>query len=528
MITLINAAQIKKIQGLSMNWPAPPMGLAYIAAALRRAGHTPTVIDAVGEGIDEVRSGSRDDFLVQGLSVDAILERIPAQTHVVGVSVNFSSQWLVARPLLAAIRDRRPDVRIVAGGEHFSATPEYSLRSGLVDVCVLGEGEETAVALTERLLADRDLADLKGVAYLGADGAYVTTGLPARVKKIDDIPLPHWESFPVRAYLDAQQSHVGTYAGRTMPILGSRGCPYACTFCSNEFMWTPRWIPRSPKLVVDEMEAYVRTYGVENFDFWDLTAFVKKSWILEFCQELIDRRLGVSWQLPVGTRSEVFDDQVARAIYASGCRYVNFAPESGSEEILRKVKKKINLPHLREAVQVAVRNDLRIGCFLVLGFPEDTEATMAETRGLVRDLAKLGCSDITPNKFIPYPGSPLFKELQRDGKIKMDDEFFGNVLDFYKETRRSYCDNLTARRIYVHMWRMIVTFYGWSFLHDPVRMLRDLVSGMFSKRENTKFVKLFHEVLRHRARWKARARRLAVAPASPVLTGPGGAARGNS
>jgi radical SAM superfamily enzyme YgiQ (UPF0313 family) len=509
VICLINAPQIKKIQGLSMSWPAPPMGLAYISAALRRAGHSPTVIDAVGEGIDEVRQGARDDFLVQGLSVDAIVERIPTGTRVVGISVNFSSQWLVARPLLAAIRERRPEIRIVAGGEHFTATPEYSLRSGLVDVCVLGEGEETAVAVMDRLLAERPFDDVKGVAFLGADGAYVTTGLPVRQRKIDDIPLPDWSSFPVRAYLDAQQSHVGTYAGRTMPILGSRGCPYACTFCSNEFMWTTRWIPRSPKLVVDEMEAYVRTYGAENFDFWDLTAFVKKSWILEFCRELIARRLNVSWQLPVGTRSEVFDDEVARAIYASGCRYVNFAPESGSEEILRRVKKKINLDHLREAVRVAVRNDLRVGCFLVLGFPDDTEATIKETRGLVRELARLGCSDITPNKFIPYPGSPLFKGLQRDGKIQMDDEFFSNILDFYKETRRSYCDALSARRLYVHMWRMIVVFYGWSFLHHPVRMLRDLVSGLFTVRENTKYVKLFHEVLRRRTRWKARARRFA-------------------
>ena len=513
MITLINTPQIKKIAGLSMNWPAPPMGLAYISAALRRAGHVPTVIDAVGEGIDDVRPGAREDFLVQGLTADAILERIPADTRMVGVSVNFSSQWLVTRPLLAAIRERRPDVTIVAGGEHFSATPEYSLKSGLVDVCVLGEGEETAVGLAERFATGRDFADLKGVAYL-RDGEYVSNGLPARQKKIDDIPWPDWESFPVRAYLDSQQSHIGTYAGRTMPVLGSRGCPYACTFCSNEFMWTTRWIPRSPVLVVDEMEAYVRAYGVENFDFWDLTAFVKKSWILEFCDALIARRLGVSWQLPVGTRSEVVDDQVARAIYASGCRYVNFAPESGSEEMLKKVKKKISLPHLREAVKVAVRNDLRVGCFLVLGFPEDNEATMAETRGLVRDLARLGCSDITPNKFIPYPGSPLFKELQRTGKLDMDDEFFGNILDFYKETRRSYCDAMPARRIYVHMWRMIVTFYGWSFLYHPLRMLRDLAGGLFTARENTKFVKLFHEVVRRRARWKARARRFAMASAS--------------
>ena len=119
--------------------------------------------------------------------------------------------------------------------------------------------------------------------------------------------------------------------GRTMPILGTRGCPYQCTFCSNPMMWTTRYTMRNPVKVVDEMEWLVKQFKINSVDFMDLTAIVKKNWILDFCRELSIRKLNVTWNLPTGTRSEALDDETLKAIFEAGCTFLSYAPESGSE-----------------------------------------------------------------------------------------------------------------------------------------------------------------------------------------------------
>jgi len=95
-------------------------------------------------------------------------------------------------------------------------------------------------------------------------------------------------------------------------------------------MWTTRWEARSPQLVFDEMLKYIKKYDAENFDFYDLTAIIKKQWMIEFCDLIIDSGLKFTWQLPSGTRSEAIDDEVVDRLWRSGCRNMNYAPESGS------------------------------------------------------------------------------------------------------------------------------------------------------------------------------------------------------
>ena len=112
--------------------------------------------------------------------------------------------------------------------------------------------------------------------------------------------------------------------------------------------------PRDPQDVFDEMRSYMEKYGTTNFDFYDLTAIVKRQWIVDFCRLIIDSGVTITWQLPSGTRSEAIDSEVTRLLYASGCRYVNYAPESGSEEILRLIKKQIDKKKMLESMRDAV------------------------------------------------------------------------------------------------------------------------------------------------------------------------------
>jgi radical SAM superfamily enzyme YgiQ (UPF0313 family) len=484
-----------------MHTPNPPLGLAYIAAAIKEAGIPYTVIDATGEALDSISPyGKRDDFMIQGLSFDQVVKRIPSDTRIIGLGCMFSTLWPLTRDLATHIRSHFPDALMVLGGEHCTAVPELSLRTGPFDLVVLGEGEETFVRLAEEVAANRRWQDIPGVAYLEG-GIFHSTGLSARNRTIDDIPMPDWDSFPIEEYISRHQIN-GANLGRSMQLLSTRGCPYQCTFCSSPSMWTTRYITRDPAKVTDEIALYKRKYNIVNVDFQDLTAVVKRRWVIEFCQELIKRQLNVTWQMPSGTRSEVFDQEVADLLYRSGCRALAFAPESGSPKMLKIIKKQVDLSHMMDAMRIAVRRGFKLSCFIVIGFPDETQATLRESLRLVRRMALLGVYDVSVSKFVPYPGSFLFRCLQEEGRIAVDDEFFLSPMDFYTQKAPSYSKHLTTKELYFAMLWIFTNFYVISFACRPFRTARILLKAVFTGTEETRFAKWLNDILFVRRRWR--------------------------
>lgn len=497
---LIAPPGIKTFSSIQMQTPNPPVGAAYVAGALKAAGLRCAVVDCVGEGIERISAyPGRAGMMVQGLTPEEAVARLPAETDIVGLSCMFSTLWPLTRDLAAAARARFPDALIVLGGEHGTAVPENVLRNSDVDLVVLGEGVDTAVELARAWREKRGFCALEGVAYL-EDGRLVTRGLRKRKRDVDAIPLPDWDALPVRAYIDRHQLN-GANLGRSMPLVATWGCPYQCTFCSNPGMWTQEWIPRSPKLVVDEMQLYKERYGVVNFDFQDLTAMIRRSWILEFCAELERRGLGVTWQLPSGTRAEVFDAEVAAALRRAGLRLLSFAPESGSPRMLRLVKKQVDLDKMLGAMRHALDAGMALSCFLVIGFPGEDEQSLADTLSLVRRMAWLGVHDVVVSKFVPYPGSKLFQELQARGRLKLDDEFFVMPMEFYTSRAPSYADAIPGPRLYRAMLWMFVNFYAISLLRRPWRLLPAL-KALLTGREETRFAKWVRDVVVVRSRWR--------------------------
>jgi anaerobic magnesium-protoporphyrin IX monomethyl ester cyclase len=507
MITLINCPGLKSFSGLQMHTPNPPLGLAYIAGAIKDAGIAYTVIDGTGEALDAISPYPlRNDFMIQGLSFEQIADRIPANTAMVGLSCMFSTLWPLTRDLAAYIRPRFPNALITLGGEHGTAVPELVLRSSAFDMVVQGEGEETFVSVAKAIMAGESWRDIPGIAYLD-EGVYRTNGLAARNRNIDDIPLPDWDSFPLEEYISRHQIN-GINIGRAMPLLSTRGCPYQCTFCSSPNMWTTRYITRDPVKVADEIELYKKKYNIANVDFQDLTAVVKRKWVLEFTHELIKRQLNVTWQMPSGTRSEVFDEEISDLLYKSGCRALAFAPESGAPEILEKIKKQVDLGHMLKAMRIAVRRGFKLSCFIVIGFPDDTRASLHKSLQLIRRMAILGVHDVAVSKFVPYPGSVLFKRLQQEGRIAVDDEFFLSPMDFYTQKAPSYSEHVTTKELYFTMLWMFVNFYVISFACRPFRTVLILFKAVMTGTEETRFAKWLNDMLFVRRRWRTLAKRV--------------------
>ena len=274
------------------------------------------------------------------------------------------------------------------------------------------------------------------------------------------------------------------YSSRmTVPILATRGCPYQCTYCSAPNMWLPRWIPRDPVKVVDEIEGYVKRYGAGNFPFQDLTAIIQKDWIKAFCEELIRRKLNVLWQLPTGTRSEAIDPEVANLLREAGMTSMAYAPESGSDHTRRLIKKKMTAPKLFQSIDAAAGAGLNVTVFLVIGFPHDRPEHLAENLPFIDELANHGVNDIGVGYYMALPGTELFHSLYDAGRIKIDREYFRHILDALAPIPlQTYCSALSRRDLAYWKFKMYRRFYGAKKRNGEDGLfasIRRAVSGLF-------------------------------------------------
>ena len=472
--TLIRPPSVVARFALTLN-RTPPLSVAYLAGSLTAAGHEVQVIDALGEGLEALHPGHRADIVINGLSIAAIVDRIRPDAQLVGISCLFSHEWPLIQRLIAAIATRLPAAWIVCGGEHATAVPERCLEDApALRACALGEGEETIVDLLEACGGRKPLADIRGIVFRTADGPR-RTAPRARIRDVDDIPVPRWDLTPIERYLDGGFSF-GVDRGRTMPLLATRGCPYRCTFCSSPRMWTTRYTTRAPALVVDEIADYVSRYQVENVDFYDLTSIVKRDWILEFCRLLDARGLRITWQLPSGTRSEALDEPVLRAMYRSGCRNVSYAPESGSERTLDAVKKMVQLDHIEGSMRTAVRVGLNVKANILIGFPDERPADLRHTLRFILRMARSGVHDVSVWTFSPYPGSELFEQLRGAGRLPhLDEDYYTSLLSYSDVASAvSYADALSSAQLQRYRLAGLLLFYGASYLTHPLRPLRSL------------------------------------------------------
>lgn len=478
---------------------APPFGCAYLAGSVRSIGHEVSIVDALGEALDRYsRIPDLPTGLRHGLEDSEIIERIPDGVDLIGVTCMFSLEWTFTRDLMLKIRDRFPGIPIVVGGEHITALPEYVMADcPAIDFCVAGEGEQTLVDLVTALVDETPVSEVPGLIYR-LDGGIVTSEARSRIRKLDTIPRPAWDLAPIRNYLESG-TMIGVNFGRSMPILASRGCPYECTFCSNPSMWGTLWRARDPREVFNEIMDYKKEYGATNFDFYDLTAIVKKKWIVDFCTLLIENDANITWQLPSGTRSEAIDSEVTELLFRSGCVYLTYAPESGSPDTLARIKKKICPEKMLHSMRDSYRNGINMKANIIFGFPDDTLWNVFQSYWFITKMAAVGVNDVVCFPFSPYPGSELFEVCLERGMVKIDDDYFIG-LSQYSDIRytKSYTQHFSSSLLRLICLFGMGLFYSSSYLFRPIRAWR-LVNNVVLKTPKTKIESAIVRIMKKRS-----------------------------
>jgi radical SAM superfamily enzyme YgiQ (UPF0313 family) len=327
---------------------------------------------------------------------------------VVGISAktqNFASAAIVARIAKAV----NPEIQVVLGGPHATMSPQHALdTTPEIDVVAAGEGEMTLVELLDVFASGKSLADIDGLWLRGAKGNF-TTGSRDYVPDLDDLPPPvtyvrevlrDFDKYPIEAFRH---------------IFSARGCPYACTFCESKAIWTRKTRWRSPQHVIDEIKE-LQKMGVRHIMFDDDTFGIKHEYIEDICNKLKEQCPGLTWgcEMTVGISKE----KSIVAMKEAGCTTVYLGVESGNDEMLKKIKKSQTVEGAIEAVDLYRKHGIQIFTFFMIGFPEETEETLADT---VRAIKRIGADSVILSVFTPYPGSQLFEHCKKLGVV--DDNF---------------------------------------------------------------------------------------------------------
>ena len=505
-VTLVRGPIVSSIRALN-NEATPCVAFAYISAYLAKHGHEVEFVDGIAEGLNRVWPlDGHDGYQCQGLTFEEILQRIPAQTKVIGFSGMFSGEWPVLRDLINLARAQFPDVLIVIGGEHATALTEFTLRDcPAIDACVRGEGEHTFLELLEAHGERGSFAEVDGVAYLDETGAYIENAGLQRIRDIDQIPWPNWPEGYLERFWAAGKSYGVESSGRDMPFMASRGCPYRCTFCSNSKMWSTRYILRDVDDVIAEIKAHIERYDITALQFYDLTAIMKKRWTLEFCEKLLENGIDLQWSLPSGTRSEALDAETLAMLKRTGCNYLVYAPESGSPETLAKIKKRIDLGDLTRSVIEANRQGIVVRTNLIIGFPHETRRDIFQTIRYGLYLAVRGAEEVSINIFSAYPGTEIFADLNARDRVQLDDSYFLALTslnsDYTSLNPLTVSDHLGPRELALYRIVFMLANYITGYLLRPKRIINTIRVLLFNQRATT--------VLEHRLKDAMKRKRVA-------------------
>lgn len=381
-----------------------PLGLGYIASALRNAGHDVSVY-------------SQDRYHYPESHLTAYLDE--HKFDVVGVSV--IAGYYQYRKLLKisdAVNASKNRPFYIIGGHGPAPAPEYFLKKTQADAVVIGEGEITAVKLLEALQTGGDLSGVKGIAYLKDDKAVVTEPQPL-IEDIDSIAWPAWDLFPMDYYALLRMPHIRNN-DRVAVMLTGRGCPFKCNFC---YRMDKGIRVRSPQSVVAEIQSLKEKYAITYIAFADELTMASKSHIRKLCHAFIDADLKVRWTC--NGRLNFVEPDILELMKKAGCVFINYGIECMDDVILKNMNKVLTTDQIIRGIEMTLEAGISPGYNIIFGnIGEDAQTLQKGVEFLLKYDDHSQLRTIRP--VTPYPGSPLFDYAVEKGLLKDVEDFYEN------------------------------------------------------------------------------------------------------
>ncbi len=373
--------------------PSPPLGLAYLGAALEHAGVQVKILDYV------VYPYRRD-------TLGSVLKNF--KPHIAGataVTMTFDH----AKQVLKSVKTIDPRILTVMGGPHVTFCARESLETfPELDVVVLGEGEETFVDLTKAVERGQDLNRVNGITY--RIGSQInSTAKRKLIQNLDALPLPARHLLPLGRYRTL---------GLPISMTTSRGCPYKCIFCVGRKMVGAKVRYHSIDRVVAELE-HLANLEFQQINIADDLFTANQKHCLAVCEEILKRKIDINWTS--FARVDTVTENLLSKMKAAGCTAVSFGIESANPDILKTIKKGITVQQIIDAVRMCRRVGIRPYASFILGLPGETQDTIKESAVLAAKLQQEGLA-YGFHILVPFPGTEVREKSNELGiRILTDD-----------------------------------------------------------------------------------------------------------
>lgn len=387
-----------------------PIGLGYLAAVTNQMGYITRIYNAELDTKPFPPPTNRSRIDNHHLFVEALEnDRHPVweeyrevirtyQPKIVGFSCTSAS----VNPCLKMACDAKEicDPVVVFGGMHPTILPEETAREPVVDYIVVGEAEKSFAVLAEKILSGETPVQVPGIGGF-YNGEFFLNPQPPMEKDIDQFPFPDRDAliFPDehRKYLKA--------------IVSSRGCPYRCTFCSGNKIHGGVVRYRSVDSILAEIRLLKDKYSVTHVTFYDDSFLLDRKRVKQLCRRMIAEELNIKWSGFV--RVNLVDPGILELMRISGCIFLGIGVESGSDYILKKIKKGYNRARAIQAVKWVKESGIDISINIIIGFPFEREQDIRDTISLIAEVKVT----TNINTFTPYPRSEIYEECVETGLL---------------------------------------------------------------------------------------------------------------
>ncbi|MBT7211535.1 MAG: radical SAM protein [Candidatus Scalindua sp.] len=432
--------QPENLSGLVKDRGFIPVALLYLASALRDHSHKPHILDFSVLDIPK-DNASRIAFLEN--TCNAKIKKFGVK--LVGINCFSTMHYPLVDELAKFIKRHNPAVKICIGGAHPSFFGEEILsNSEYIDYIVVGEGEEALIGLADiiekgddTLTHEADISNIPAIIYRDKNREILENPRKSYIKDINILKMPAWELIDLTNYYRNKQDYYNPKKQKfhvVVPIMTSRSCPFSCTFCSAHLLMGNSYRKKTAVRVVDEIEYLHLERNQNYFEFIDDVFVIDKQHVLDICEEICKRNLDISFSVG-GIYIAMVDKEMIDALTDAGLVTLYLPIEHGNEKIRTSIiKKRLKDEKNFEIVEyVKNKNLFTIGLF-IMGFPEETEETLEQTRKFIVELSL----DINiVSALVPFPKTAIYEQAKRDDllMINMDDLWRGK--EFYSVSNKN-------------------------------------------------------------------------------------------
>jgi anaerobic magnesium-protoporphyrin IX monomethyl ester cyclase len=313
----------------------------------------------------------------------------PDPVRLLAISVMPGPQLVEAVPLTKRLKERYPAIPIVWGGNFPGLYPRPVLNAPYVDYVVRGQGEQTLNELLEVIDGHRDPSTVAGLSFRGENGPAIGRERPWLGP--NELPPPPYHRIDVADYL-----HPTMLGRRTGVYQASIGCPYSCSFCGVISVFGSKEKQQSPERTVEHLSFLTRTYGMDGLHFYDNNFFMTEAHAVEIAERM--KPLGLRWWCEARIDAVLrFSDRTWKLLRESGWTMVFFGAESGSNEVLKKMNKRLTVEETMEAAARSRQHGVIPEFSFVLGDPQEPAREVENTLAFVRKLKQINpdCELIT-------------------------------------------------------------------------------------------------------------------------------------